>query len=46
MVGRAPAERLDPDSISTGAPPGFGTESSQELSATKTTPEDLEVETT
>jgi hypothetical protein len=45
MVGQAPAERLDPDSISTGAPPGFGTGSSQELSATKTTHEDLEVET-
>ena len=46
MVGRVPAERLDPDSIRTGTPPGFGTGPSQELSATETTHEDLEVETT
>ena len=37
LVAPAPPERLDPDSIWTGAPSGFGAEPSQELSAQETT---------
>ena len=43
-VGQVLPERLDPDSIWTGAPPGFSP--GQELSVTQTTHEDLEVEPT
>jgi hypothetical protein len=44
LVGRIPPERLDPDSIWTGAPSEFGP--GQELSAKETTHEDQEVSTT
>ena len=46
VVGPVPPERLDPDSIWTGAPSGSGASPGQELSVTETTHEDLEVETT
>jgi hypothetical protein len=46
VVGQVPPERLDPDSIWTGAPSGSGASPGQELSVTETTHEDLEVETT
>lgn len=46
LVAPVPPERLDPDSIWTGAPSGFGARPSQELSAKETTHEDQEVSTT
>jgi hypothetical protein len=46
LVRQAPPERLDPDSIWTGATRELGTSPSQELSTEETTHEDREVETT
>jgi hypothetical protein len=46
LVAPVPPERLDPDSIWTGAPSGFGAEANKELSDQETTHEDQEVSTT
>jgi hypothetical protein len=46
LVTAAPPERLDPDSIWTGAPRDFDVAPTKELATKESTTEDLEVETT